>query len=88
MGSDIDLLIHVGEQTATQKRSLEDWLDGWSQALASMNYLQTGYQLDRLLDIHLVTDENIRQGDSFAIKIHSIIDPPETLRLAQPQKIG
>ncbi len=88
MGSDIDLLIHVGEQTATQKRSLEDWLDGWSQALASMNYLQTGYQLDRLLDVHLVTDENIRQGDSFAIKIHSIIDPPETLRLAQPQKIG
>lgn len=84
MGSDIDLLIHVGSQSADQKLRLESWLDGWSQALASMNYLQTGYSIERLLDVHFVTDENIRKGDSFAIKINSFVDPPETLRLYQP----
>lgn len=89
MGSDIDLLIHVTQQTPSQRQCLENWLDGWSYALARVNYLQTGWKIDKLLDIHIVTDKDISEGNSFAIKINSFTDPPEVLRLncSQPTEI-
>lgn len=81
IGSDIDLLIHIKPQNSSQRSSLENWLDGWSRALARVNYLQTGYKIEKLLDIHMVTDEDIREGNSFAIKINSLIDPATPLRI-------
>ncbi len=42
-GSDIDLLVHfAGDRN--QLYQLECWFEGWSQALAEMNYLRTGYR--------------------------------------------
>lgn len=84
MGSDIDLLIHIDEQKPSQRLHLENWLDGWSLALARVNYLQTGYKIDKLLDVHIVTDKDINDGDSFAIRINSFTDPSEVLRLYRP----
>jgi hypothetical protein len=81
MGSDIDLLLHVKEQDSTQRAIMENWIDGWSRALAQINYLRTGYMVDKLLDVHIVTDQDIREGNSFAIKIGSIADPATPLRL-------
>jgi hypothetical protein len=56
-------------------------LSGWSSALSEMNYLKTGYQSEGLLDIHYVTDRDIENGDSYAIKISSVYDPAIPLRL-------
>lgn len=80
MGSDIDLLIHF-DGSDEQRRGLEMWLDGWSGALAKINYLQTGYDQERLLDVHIVTDADIAAGDPFAAKIHSPVDPASPLPL-------
>ncbi len=78
--SDIDLLIHFDGSDA-QKEKLSNWLDGWSMALSGMNYLKTGYHSDGLLDIHYVTDQDIANKNSYAIKINSIYDPAFPLRI-------
>ncbi|MFA7172763.1 MAG: PEP/pyruvate-binding domain-containing protein [Kiritimatiellia bacterium] len=77
--SDIDLLIHF-DGTADQKQRLDTWLNGWSMALSEINFLRTGYRSDGLLDIHYVTDEDIQNKDSFAMKINSPYDPASPLR--------
>lgn len=79
LGSDIDMLLHV-DGDPSQLSRLNSYMDGWSRALARINYLHTGYELDRLLDVHLVTDEDIKNGDSYAIKIGSALDPATRLR--------
>lgn len=78
--SDIDLLIHFDGSTA-QKQELEDWFEGWSMALAEANYLRTGYKSSGLLDLYYVTDEDIVNQTSFAIKINAAYDPALPLKL-------
>ncbi|MCB1161455.1 MAG: PEP/pyruvate-binding domain-containing protein [Candidatus Krumholzibacteriia bacterium] len=78
--SDIDLLVHVDDDPS-RHRDLEHWLTGWSQALAEMNALRTGYVCDRLLDVRLVTDQDIAGGDSHAAKIGAATDPALALPL-------
>ncbi len=80
-GSDIDLLVHV-RGTPAQQRDLELWLKGWSLALAQMNYLKTGYRTDELLDVHYVTDEDIAERTSWAVKIGAVTDAARELALA------
>ncbi len=72
-GSDIDLLLHVTEDSKDRKALLR-WLEGWSAALAEMNYLRTGYRTDGLLDVHFVTDEDIQNRSSYAVKIGAVTD--------------
>ncbi len=80
IGSDIDLLVHV-EGNDSQMAALSKWLEGWSLALAKINYLRTGSSSrGGLLDVHFITDEDIKKQDSFAIKIHSVVDPATPLR--------
>ncbi len=73
-GSDIDILIHF-EGNETQRTDLTTWLDGWSTSLAEINYMNTGYRMNKILDVHIVTDEDIKNKDSFAIKIDHPVDP-------------
>ncbi len=80
LNSDIDLLIHF-DGTNEQKERLDDWLQGWSLALSEMNYIRTGYKLDGLLDVHYITDKDIINRTSYAIKIDSIYDPAYPLRI-------
>jgi pyruvate, water dikinase len=80
LNSDIDLLVHF-DGNEEQKQKLSAWLDGWSKALAEMNFLKTGYMSEGLLDVHYVTDKDIEEKDSYAIKINSIYDPPLPLRV-------
>lgn len=80
LNSDIDLLIHF-DGTVETKEKLNDWLLGWSLALSEMNYIKTGYKSDGLLDIHYITDQDIIDKTSYAIKINSIFDPAYPLRL-------
>ncbi|MBU8870415.1 MAG: nucleotidyltransferase domain-containing protein [Gemmatimonadales bacterium] len=71
--SDIDLLVHFRGEDC-QRMALEEWLEGWGLCLSEMNYLRTGYRTDNLLDVHLVTDEDIENRTSFAVKIGAVTD--------------
>ncbi len=79
-GSDIDLLIHF-RGTGSQQKDLMTWLDGWSQSLSQTNYFRTGYISESLLDIHLITDEDIEKRTSYAVKIGAITDAARPLPL-------
>jgi pyruvate,water dikinase len=78
--SDIDVLIHFCG-TDEQRALLDKWLEGWSLCLAEMNYLRTGYQTDGLLDVHIVTDEDIEEQNSYAVKINAVTDAARPLPL-------
>jgi predicted nucleotidyltransferase len=77
--SDIDLIIHF-QGTDKQKDDLLLWLEGWSYCLGEINYQRTGKRVDKLLDVHLVTDEDIRNKTSFAVKIDAIDDGARALK--------
>ena len=78
--SDIDLLIH-SRGDADRQRELDAWLDGWSRCLGEMNYLKTGLRVERLLDIHIITDDDIERGSSWAMKIGAPSDAARPLAL-------
>ena len=77
--SDIDLLIHF-KGNENQKKELTAWIEGWSYCLAEMNYIKTGYIIDDgLIDLHLITDEDIKKRSSFAVMINAHTDPARLL---------
>lgn len=78
--SDLDLLIHF-DGSPQQREQLLLWLEGWSQSLSEMNYLRTGYQVGGLLDVHLITDEDIKSRSSYAVKINAVTDPARPLSM-------
>ncbi len=71
--SDIDLLIHFDGDNK-QRQDLLTWLEGWSLSLSEINLRRTGYQTDGMLDIKLITDEDIKKRTSYAIKIGAVTD--------------
>jgi hypothetical protein len=81
-GSDLDLLIHfVG--TDEQRKDLLLWLEGWSCCLAELNFLRTGYRSKGLLDVHLITDRDIAERSSYAVKIDAITDAARKLPMGE-----
>jgi pyruvate,water dikinase len=78
--SDIDLLIHC-RGTQRQQEELLLWLQGWSLCLDEMNYLRTGRRTGGILDVHIVTDEDIEKRTSFAVKIGAVTDAARILPL-------
>ena len=60
---------------------LASQIEGWSRALAEVNYLRTGYRMDGMLDVHLVTDADIENKTSFAAKIDAVTDAARPLVL-------
>jgi hypothetical protein len=85
-GSDIDVILHF-EGTPEMRQALELWLDGWSRCLAEMNYLRTGYFSEGLLDVHLVTDDEIARRTSYAAKIGAVTDPARPLPLGPERRL-
>ena len=80
--SDIDLLIHFrGDKD--QQRHLMDWLQGWSEALAKLNFMKTGYETDGLLDVHIVTDADIAARTSYATRIGAVTDAARPLAIGR-----
>ena len=78
--SDIDLIIHIDGDPA-RGAELRNWLEGWSRALAQMNFLRTGYETEGLLDVHYLTDADFEARTSFAAKIGAVTDPARPLPL-------
>jgi hypothetical protein len=64
-------------------KELRLWLEGWSRCLAEINFLRTGYRTEGLLDVHLVTDQDIAERSSFAVKIDAITDPARKLPMKE-----
>ena len=83
-GSDIDILIHF-RGNDRQREDLMIWLQGWSEALAEANYLRVGYRSEGLLDVHIVTDEDIAKKTSYAAKIGAVTDPARPLPMMHRQ---
>ena len=77
-GSDIDVLVPF-RGTDEQRAGLELWFEAWSQALAEMNFLRSGQRVNRLVDAHIVTDEDIAAGETYAAKINAPTDPAKKL---------
>jgi len=79
-GSDIDLLVHTRGNNQ-QLKELNAWLDGWSISLSQINFERTGYNSDGLLDVHIITDKDIANKTSYAIKIGAITDAARPLTI-------
>lgn len=71
--SDIDLIIHFSG-TKKQKDDLSLWLEGWSLSLDEINRRRTGYSSGGLLNVNFVTDEDIKNRTSYAVKIGATTD--------------
>lgn len=78
--SDIDLIIHF-RGTDEQREDLLTYLEGWSYCLSSVNFGRTGQETDGLLDVHIVTDEDIKNRTSYAVKIGAVTDAARPLTL-------
>lgn len=78
--SDIDLLVHF-RGNAKQKKELSAWFQGWSLCLSEINYLKTGYKTDGLLDVHFISDKDIEEKSSYAVKINAVTDAARPLTI-------
>ena len=78
--SDIDILIHF-HGTPDQKADLLLWMNAWSVGITEMNALCAGIDPGSLLDVHIVTDKDIKEGNSFAIKIDAVTDAAKLLKM-------
>jgi hypothetical protein len=76
--SDIDILIHFGGSDM-QCEMLKTWLEGWSLSLDEINFRRTGYKSGGLLDVHLITDDDIERKTSYAAKINAVTDAARPL---------
>lgn len=77
--SDIDLLAHF-DGDHRQRELLTYWMEGWSHALSEMNFKRTGYKTDGLIDLHIITDEDIQKKDSFASMIGAVTDRAKLIK--------
>lgn len=79
--SDINLICHI-EAHDRRKELLKHWFEGWSQCLGEINYLRTGARMERgMLDVHYITDEDIKIKTSYAAKINAPTNPAKPLPL-------
>lgn len=77
--SDIDLLIHHHADEA-QVHQLSECITQWGEALAEMNFYRTGLKSANLIDLHLITSQDIILGNSFAVMIGRTSDGARLLR--------
>lgn len=77
--SDIDLLVHFNG-SKQQKQYLQYWIEGWSYCLSEMNYIKTGYVTDGLIDLHIITDMDIKNKTSFGKMLTSLTNGATLLR--------
>jgi predicted nucleotidyltransferase len=85
--SDIDLMIHfIGDEK--QRCQLKAWIEGWSFSLGYYNQLRTGHKVDQLIDLHIITDEDIKNKSSFAVLINGVNERARLLREAEGKGKG
>lgn len=83
--SDIDLLIHFTGRTEN-KKEVEAWLKGWSLSLAETNYARTGFHSEGLLDVRIVTDQDIDRAGGVGATVQRPEDSLRELPLGKPEQ--
>ncbi len=61
-------------------------MEGWSLCLSEMNYLKTGYKTKGLIDLHIVTDEDIRHKTSFGVMIGNHTDGAKPIKVSKDER--
>ncbi len=81
--SDIDLLAHcVADSSRHEKLRL--WCEGWGLCLSEINRDKTCLETPgSLVDLHIITDEDVRQKSSFAHMLDSFSNTARLLRKAR-----
>ncbi len=74
--SKLHLLVHF-QGRPQQRRELETWLQGWSQALAETNHMRTGFRTDSLLDVRFESREKTVDVGAAAAIVNL---PPQAVR--------
>ena len=80
-GSDIDILAHSdGNKEKTDDLKL--WMQGWGLCLSELNFIKSGYgSQDSLIDLHIITDEDIKNNDSYACLINAVTDRARPIKV-------
>ncbi|MBN1389444.1 MAG: nucleotidyltransferase domain-containing protein [Candidatus Thermoplasmatota archaeon] len=78
--SDIDLIV-LFNGSRTQFERLEDFMQEWSEKLDEENFHRTNTRTGGLIDLHVVTHQDIADRTPWASHIRSIYDPARKLNL-------
>ena len=79
--SDIDLLVHH-RGTEEQKEDLLAWFKEQSQLLEEENKQRTGKHTEGILDVHIITDQDIQEKTSWACHIDSLTGSAKKIPLS------
>ncbi len=80
--SDIDLLAHCTDDPDKQNL-LRAWAAGWGECLTVLNQCRTNYDTKgSLVDLHIITDDDIKQKTSFAVMLESVNNSARLLKKA------
>ncbi len=78
--SDIDLMAHSCEDK-NKHQLLEAWIDGWGRCLAYVYKEMTGIEMPgSIIDLHIITDEDIKKKTSFAAMLSSVSNTAKILK--------
>ncbi|MGA1866512.1 MAG: nucleotidyltransferase domain-containing protein, partial [Thermoplasmatota archaeon] len=76
--SDIDLIV-LFNGNQTQYGRLEDFMQDWSERIDEENFQRTGIRTGGLIDLHVVTHQDLAEKTSWASHIRSIYNPARKL---------
>jgi len=63
--SDIDILVHfIGNDE--QLKDMQTWFDGWNLALSEINFQNSGYRVEKMIDLYIITDKDIAEKEYYA----------------------
>ncbi|MBN1539941.1 MAG: nucleotidyltransferase domain-containing protein, partial [Candidatus Thermoplasmatota archaeon] len=79
-GSDIDLIV-LFNGNQTQLERLQDLIQDWSERLDEENFQRTNVRTGGLIDMHIVTHQDIVDRTSWASHIRSIYNPARKLQI-------
>jgi len=69
--SDIDFLVHYKNENYN-KNLIEAYFSGWDHSIINENLKRTGYQCESIIELHLITDEDIKNKTSYTVMIGAI----------------
>ncbi len=78
--SDIDIIVHVADDR-NNHNGLKAWIEGWSLCLSEINFNRTGYKTDGLIDLHLITDDDILKKTSYGVMIGNHTDGASPVKI-------
>ena len=79
--SDIDIIVHQVEDEE-KRDALFSRLIGWDEKICQENQERTGIEMEKILDVHVVTDDDIANKTSWATHIDSPYNPARMIPLS------